>query len=284
MTYCSDISAFQKKKDYLICVDSDGCAMDTMDIKHFNCFGPCMVKEWGLEEWREPILERWNEVNLYTITRGINRFKGLAHALSEVNEKYRPIEGIDTLVFWAENSPELSNDALNRELERDPDCIIFKNALAWSEAVNKAITELPEEEIKPFPMAREALKFAHARADVAIVSSANIGAVLEEWEKHGLIEHTDVVLAQNAGSKAFCISELCKKGYDKSNVLMCGDALGDLQAAEKNGVYYFPILVRKEKESWEEFISSAFDKLLVDEYGGEYQAAKRTEFLKNLGE
>ena len=44
------LDTFKKDKDYLICVDSDGCAMDTMDIKHFNCFGPCMVAEWGLEQ------------------------------------------------------------------------------------------------------------------------------------------------------------------------------------------------------------------------------------------
>ena len=25
-----------KKKEYLVCVDSDGCAMDTMDVKHFS--------------------------------------------------------------------------------------------------------------------------------------------------------------------------------------------------------------------------------------------------------
>ena len=67
------LQEFKKTKDYLICVDSDGCAMDTMDIKHFRCFGPCMVEEWGLEKWAGPILERWNEVNLYTMTRGINR-------------------------------------------------------------------------------------------------------------------------------------------------------------------------------------------------------------------
>lgn len=284
MKYCADIASFQKTKDYLICVDSDGCAMDTMDIKHFRCFGPCMVDEWGLDEWRKPILDRWNEVNLYTITRGINRFKGLAHALSEVNQKYIKIDGIEYLVDFADNSPELSNDALLREIDKHPDVNIYKKALAWSKAVNKSITELPEEEIKPFPMVLEALKFAHERADVAIVSSANIGAVLEEWTKHGLIEHVDVVLAQNAGSKAFCIAELVKKGYDKTKVLMCGDALGDLQAAEKNGVYYFPILVRNEKQSWKQFIDSAFDKLICDQYGGEYQAHKRAEFLKNLGE
>ena len=50
--------SFQRKKEYLICIDSDGCAMDTMDIKHFQCFGPCMVREWGLEQWEEALLER----------------------------------------------------------------------------------------------------------------------------------------------------------------------------------------------------------------------------------
>ena len=39
------------RKDYLICVDSDGCAIDSMDIKHVRCFGPCLIKEWDLEEW-----------------------------------------------------------------------------------------------------------------------------------------------------------------------------------------------------------------------------------------
>ena len=82
------LSEFKKTKDFLVCVDSDGCAMDTMDIKHIRCFGPCMVEVWSLQKWENEILERWNEINLYTLTRGINRFKGLALALSEINEKY----------------------------------------------------------------------------------------------------------------------------------------------------------------------------------------------------
>ena len=50
---------FIKKKDFLICIDSDGCAIDTMDIKHIKCFGPCMVTEWNLErEWKDDISER----------------------------------------------------------------------------------------------------------------------------------------------------------------------------------------------------------------------------------
>ena len=75
------LSCFKPTQNYLICVDSDGCAMDTMDIKHFRCFGPCMVKEWNLEPWAKPILQRWNQINLYTMTRGINRFKGDQPAL-----------------------------------------------------------------------------------------------------------------------------------------------------------------------------------------------------------
>lgn len=76
---------FHRKKEFLVCVDSDGCAMNSMDVKHIQCFGPCMVEEWGLDRWREPILERWNEINLYRMTRGINRFKGLAKALREID-------------------------------------------------------------------------------------------------------------------------------------------------------------------------------------------------------
>ena len=110
-----DLKAFNKSKDFLICVDSDGCIMDTMDIKHFKCFGPCMVKEWGLEQWQDEILNRWNDINLYTMTRGINRFAGLSMALSEINEKYCRIEGIEEFVQWANNAKELSNDGRVRK-------------------------------------------------------------------------------------------------------------------------------------------------------------------------
>lgn len=276
------VNEFLRKHDFLICVDSDGCAMDTMDIKHIRCFGPCMVDEWSLDEWRDEILSRWNDINLYTMTRGINRFRGLAMALSEIDKKYRKIDDIDTLVDWAEHSPELSNSALERAIAEHPDSISLKKALSWSIAVNRSITALPEEEVRPFPLAREALEFAHRRADVAIVSSANLDAVLEEWKKHCLLEHTDIVMAQNSGSKAACIAKLLNKGYDRKNVVMCGDAPGDLTAAETNGVFFYPILVRRERESWQEFIDTAFDKLLDGSYGDGYSEGKVDKFRKNL--
>ncbi|MCI9338745.1 MAG: HAD hydrolase-like protein [Lachnospiraceae bacterium] len=277
------LSTYQKKKDFLVCVDSDGCAMDTMDIKHIRCFGPCMVTEWGLEEWKEAILTRWNEINLYTMTRGINRFKGLSMALQEIDRTYRKIDDLDTLVAWAANSPELSNDAVKRAMAENPSSVILPKALSWSLAVNASINELPESEKLPFAGVKEALSYAEQYADVAIVSSANLGAVLDEWELYGLLEHTDIVLAQDAGSKAFCIGELLKKGYAPDHVLMCGDAPGDQDAAKKNGVLYFPILVRHEKESWAEFMDTGLKHLLDGSYAGAYQEQKTGEFLRNLG-
>lgn len=276
------LSEFKKTKDFLVCVDSDGCAMDTMDIKHIKCFGPCMVEVWQLQKWEKEILKRWNEINLYTLTRGINRFKGLSLALSEINKQYRAIDGINDLIYWSENADELSNTSLEKEIKNAPEKEIFKLALKWSENVNEAIKKLPQSEIKPFPLVKEALKLAHEKADVAIVSSANLGAVLDEWEKHGLLEHTDIVLTQNVGSKAFCISELLKKGYDNKKVVMCGDAPGDLKAAESNKIYYFPILVKNEEKSWQDFINQGFSHLLDGSYK-EYETIIKRDFYKNLG-
>ena len=190
---------------------------------------------------------------------------------------------LDTFISWTNETKELSNNALKNAINENTNSICLIKALSWSNAVNASINELSDEVKKPFEKVKEALEFAHKYADIAIVSSANLDAVLEEWVKFGLMDYVDIVLAQDAGTKAFCIQELLKKGYEKSNVLMCGDAPGDLDASKKNGVFYYPILVKKEKESWEEFISTGLNKLLNNEYGETYQNKKIEEFLTNLG-
>ena len=278
----TDLQHFVKNREYLVCVDSDGCAIDTMDIKHFRCFGPCMVEEWGLEEWAQPILARWNEINLYTMTRGVNRFKGLAMALDEINAQYTAIEGLDELKAWAASAPELSNGALEKALPAAQGPCLAK-ALSWSKKVNAAINALPESEKKPFDGAAAGLAAAHAAADVAVVSSANREAVEEEWARCGLLGSVDVLCCQDAGSKAACIAQLKAKGYAPDHILMVGDAPGDKAAAEKNGVWFYPILVRHEAESWAELVSTALARLTSGAYApyGETLAEK---FLANLGE
>ena len=71
-----------------------------------------------------------------------------------------------------------------------------------------------------------------------------------------------------------------KKGYAPGHILMCGDAPGDKAAAEANGVYFYPILVRHEAESW-----AAFPEALAHLLDGSYSlygAQKAQAFLDNL--
>lgn len=274
-------SSFNKNKKYLLCVDSDGCVMDTMNLKHSLCFGPCLIDEWGLYEWRAEIIARWKKINLYNITRGINRFKGLSLALSEINEKYTEIPGVNTLAVWVENASELSNAALQRVIEQNPEEKILLKALSWSIKVNEAINSMPKDAKLPFPYSKEALSLCHRYADVAIISSANLESILEEWNTHALINQVDVVMSQSNGSKEHCIAKLINKGYDRSRVIMCGDALGDLVAAEENKILFFPILAGRESQSWAEFISYGFPRFLDGNYL-EYEKAKKSEFYNNL--
>ena len=144
---------FTKEHDYLICVDSDGCVMDTMNCKHFHCFGPSLTMEWGLEEWEDAILRRWIDINLLQMTRGIRRFKALAMLLDEINIKYTRIPGVETLKAWAESADTLSNESLAAaiEAEQDPEGkLCLEKALNWSLTVNEEIAKLPDALRKPF--------------------------------------------------------------------------------------------------------------------------------------
>ncbi len=271
--------AFTKKKEFLVCVDSDGCAIDTMKIKHMRCFGPCLVQEWELQEWEQEILERWNRINLYSMTRGVNRFTGLALALREIHEQYIPIEGLDTLAAWVRESDELSESSLARAIDRRPS-ICLEKALHWSRSVNEAIRQLPT--AFAFETVEGALRYAHNHADIAIVSGANRAAVVEEWEQNRLMAYVDDIMTQDCGSKRACIAKLLERGYAPEQVLMCGDAPGDARAAKESGISFYPILADREEESWREFIDVGLGRFLSGQYPA-YEEKKRQQFYHNLG-
>ena len=272
-----------KSNELLICVDSDGCAMDTMDIKHKKCFGPEMVLCYGLDKHKREVLEVWNEVNLYSLTRGVNRFIALAMVLGVLEARgiCKIPEPYDALVKWTEESKELSNPALEKAVN-DTGNSQLARALRWSSRVNESISALPEEN-GAYPGVAHSLKRLSTLADISVVSSANAGALEAEWKRCGLDSYVGALLGQEAGSKAFCISELVRVGgYDKSRVLMVGDAPGDLKAAEKNGVFYYPILVGKEEFSWQRLGDEAVNKLMDGSFAGEYQEKLKKEFFENL--
>lgn len=249
------IEQFQPKHSHIVCVDSDGTAMDTMTIKHEQCFGPCFADEWGLQP-RAAVLKRWNEINLYEKTRGKNRFITLLQILKEWN-----VGGIGELEAWVRSGAELSNDGLKRAIATTPSEILQK-ALVWSENTNRAIAALRIGDKKPFGGVEEFFRYAQGKTDIAVVSSANAAAIGEEWGHYGLLGCVDVVTSQEIGTKKDCITRLIERGYERQNVVLLGDALSDKKAADDCGVYFYPIFVKREKESWDLFRERYLDEFL----------------------
>lgn len=256
---------FKKENNYLLCVDSDGCAMDTMTIKHERCFGPCFVEEFGLQKINEQALSRWNEINLYEITRGKNRFITLELILSEYNGKYLNLEELNLFRAWVNSGAELSNRSLEKKILTD-DATIFKKALAWSKATNKEIAKLTFEDKVPFYGVEDFLKLAHGKVDLAVISSADDKSLKEEWKYFELDQYMDVLASQEAGTKEKCLKLMIEKGYEKNNILMAGDSPGDLEAAEKAGVFFYPILPKKEIESWNTLKTKYLDEFILGNY------------------
>lgn len=269
-------------KEYLICIDSDGCAIDSMEIKHRRCFGPCIIDIWHLEPWRNNILKRWNEINLYSMTRGINRFLGLDKMLTEIHSTYKNIDGLEHYHQWCQTTSTFSNDDILREINSGNHSI-FEFVLKWSEQVNRNIEKISSE-IRPFSNVQESLEAMIQYADIAIVSSANPQAVADEWTRFGFMKYVDYVMAQDSGTKTECIRSMLAKGYKKEHILMLGDAPGDKLAAEDNHVLYYPILAGHENDSWKKLTTEALPLLFSGEYSKGYQDLLVTHFYNNLGQ
>lgn len=268
-----------EKRKFLVCVDSDGCAMDTMDMKHKNCFGPQMVKFWGLENHKKEVLDIWNKINLYSETRGTNRFPGLELTLKACREKGFLQEDFSPLTKWLETASGFSNGTLKAALDEEKNPLLEK-VLLWSENVNAAIKKLPPSH--PFDGVKETLEYMGKYADLAVVSSANREAVEGEWTRHGMIGLVKEVMAQDSGSKAACIGKLLEEGYEKDCVMMIGDAPGDRKAAEKNGVLFYPVVIRREEECWKKLKKEAFVRFMDGTYKGSFQDGLLNQFHEAL--
>ena len=275
-----DIKEFRKTRDFLICIDSDGCVMDTMDVKHMRCFGPCLVYEWDLGEYREEIIRLWRKVNLLSVSRGVNRFQGLAQVLKNIHENYTQVEGLEGYLRWVESAQELSDKSLEDAFEKTEN-ICMKKALDWSRLVNQSMAMVSDTKKPPFEGTEDALRLAREQADIVILTAANRQEINKEWEVFELAQYTDLLMAQEDGRKEECLKELLEKGYEKDHVLMVGDAPADLAAAQAAGVLFYPILAYQERESWENF-SEALDHFTNDDYAGSYQEERIKEFQENL--
>ena len=78
-----------KPSRFLIGIDSDGTAFDSMNIKHLDAFIPAELEIWPM---REAVAGRFAEiektVNLFSSLRGINRYPGLLEAFERLETEF----------------------------------------------------------------------------------------------------------------------------------------------------------------------------------------------------
>lgn len=264
---------------FLVCIDSDGCAINSMTVKHEKAFGPAFVEIWNITDaQKDIILSEWNIINLYSLTRGINRFQGLS-AILNLHPELVDHKQLNQLTEWTETTKALSAESLREEYNQTGLEIMAK-ALEWSDLVNSKIEALPL--AQPFDGVKETVELIKSKADIAVVSSANLAAIKEEWQKCGLYDLVDYFFSQADGTKSECINKLILTGYDREKTIMVGDALGDYKAAEDNNVWFFPILAANESLSWLDFNQKYFNLFIDKQFNKEIQDELFSNMKKNL--
>lgn len=272
------LSNYKPSHKYMICIDSDGCAFDTMELKHKECFCPATIQVWGLQPISKYVRAAWEYSNLYSKDRGRSRFHemllvfDLLEEWEEVKQYHFRLPDITPLRKWVESGTILNNEQLAKQVD-DP---IMKQALDWSLEVNRRVADMVSG-VPPFPGVRESLEVLYKNADIVIVSATERKALEREWTEHGMLKFVRCLCGQEDGSKAECIHAL-RGHYELENILMIGDAPGDLEAARSNDVLYFPIRPGEEVDSWRAFGEEGIDRFLAGTFVGEYEKALITQF------
>ena len=271
---------FTPKHEYLVGIDSDGCAFDTMELKHKECFIPNHINQWNLQGVSKYAREAAEFVNLYSKSRGINRFPALVEVLQwlqkrpEVKARGVKIEIPQSLLDWIQRETKLGNPALEKEVAETGDPGL-KRALAWSKAINQSVANMVRG-VPPFPFVRESIQTLSARADVMVVSATPQEALEREWEEHELAQYVVAICGQEAGTKAESLQ--AARNYASGHTLMIGDAPGDYKAAVANDALFFPVNPGAEEASWKRFYEEGIERFLSGTFAGEYQEGLLAEF------
>jgi phosphoglycolate phosphatase-like HAD superfamily hydrolase len=273
--------------EFLVGVDSDGCVFDSMELKHKECFVPAFINHYELQGVSKYAREAAEFVNLYSKSRGVNRFPGLVEQLDwlrrrpEVRSRGVHVPKAEGLVKWMASESKLGNPALEKAVAAtgDPD---LKQALAWSLAVNKSIAEMVRG-VPPFPNVRACLDRLAEHADMLVCSQTPNAALEAEWNEHGIASYVQAICGQEIGSKKETLAA-GKDIYKPENTLMIGDAPGDYKAAVANNALFFPINPGHEEASWTRLLEEGIERFLTGTFAGVYQKQLLEEFDSYLPE
>jgi phosphoglycolate phosphatase-like HAD superfamily hydrolase len=268
------------KHDFLVGIDSDGCVFDSMELKHKECFIPAFINYYELQGVSKYAREAAEFVNLYSKSRGANRFPALVEQLDwlrhrpEVKARGIPVARPKGLIDWAGREMKLGNPALEKAVAAtgDPD---LKQALAWSIAVNKAIAEMVRG-VPPFPFVRQCLERFAEGADMLVCSQTPNAALEAEWAEHDLSRFVLAICGQEVGSKKESLA--AAKQYPANHTLMIGDAPGDYKAAAANNCLFFPINPGAEEASWRRLFEEGIQRFFEGSFAGAYQERLLAEF------
>ncbi len=278
------ITPFDKKHDFFVGIDSDGCVFDSMELKHKECFIPNTINFYDLQGVSKYARECWEFVNLYSRTRGVNRFPALLETLRwlgkrpEVRARGVQVLIPQGLVRWVESETKLGNPALQAALQAcgDPD---LRQALAWSEAVNASVEAIVRN-VPPFPSVRACLQQVAPQADLVVASATPVQALTREWHEHELAEHLAAIFGQEAGSKKDILASA--QQYPVGQRLMIGDAPGDHRAAAANDLLFYPINPGDEEASWKRLLLEGIARFLQRDFAGSFQEQLLAEFYARL--
>jgi phosphoglycolate phosphatase-like HAD superfamily hydrolase len=277
------LAKLQPGHPFFIGIDSDGCAFDTMEIKHKECFTPNIIKHWDLQAVSKYAREAAEFVNLYSRWRGINRWPALVmvfdllRARPEVRARGVAPPGAPCIrEFIASDAFPKSNDGLRAYMAEHPDPELDQ-AWAWTTGVNATIADMVHG-VPPFPYVHESLALLEDKADMIVVSATPLEALTREWDEHGISRFVRVIAGQEMGRKSEHLALAAKGKYPSDRILMVGDAPGDMNAARANDALFYPINPGREEESWERFYGDAVHRFLAGEYAGGYEAKLIAEF------
>jgi len=277
------------RHEFFVGIDSDGCAFDTMEVKHKECFIPEIIKAWGLQPVSKYAREAAEFVNLYSKWRGINRWPALTmvfdllNARPEVAARGVEIPAVPRLrEFIDDDDFAKSNDGLAAYMSEHPDPEL-ERAMAWTEGVNAAVGEMVHG-VPPFPGVRESLAVLEKQADLIVVSATPVEALTREWNEHDIARYVRVIAGQEMGKKPLHLELAASGKYPADRILMIGDAPGDMKAARANDALFYPINPGYEEASWRRFHDEAMQRFFEGTYRGDYESALIAEFEKLLPE
>jgi len=286
--YLNEMKTLEKKHEFFIGFDSDGCVFDSMEVKHKECFCPAFIKHYNMQPASKYAREVWEFVNLYSKMRGCNRFWAIYHSMKLIAQRpeilARGCAPVDTadLEKWLAMESKLGNPALESYLEK-VDSPTLRQALEWSKEVNARVKDMVHG-VPPLPGVKEVLASASQQADLIVVSQTPLEALVREWAENKMDHFVNLICGQEHGTKAEHIHYSTEGKYAPECILMVGDAPGDYKAAEKNGALFFPIIPGREEYSWNELLNNGLKKFFNREFQGSYQQKLLDDFNRSLPE